>query len=309
MRKSLFFAVLGGFILLSVPERMLAQSHSLTIQITNQPENPVLFGKVSGDDFTAIDSAMVSNNLVIFYFPANALPGIYRLVFGKTTYAKLMNEGPQQLDLIFNNEDIEIQTDFKDPVGALRLTRSRENSLWYDFKSRQSEYEKALAMMEQEVDHFWKTGDSAKAIIAANEFNRIQLEWDLRIVQIVQQNRETFAAKLITLERTPLADAFLLPQERRQSLKKDFLANIDFTDDSLIQTSALTDKLFDFLVLFNEPGMNSIQRLRSYQEAVDRILSKSSENKTIDNFIREYLIHGFQVLEMPELVEHIESFR
>ena len=67
------------------------------IQIKNQPVNHVVFGKISGDDFKPADTILVhpvktarqeklkkpnSNSL------PNYSPGMYRLVFGQTTYAK-----------------------------------------------------------------------------------------------------------------------------------------------------------------------------------------------------------------------------
>jgi len=38
---------------------------------------------------------------------------MYRLILGKTTYAKVMDEPPQQLDFIYNNEDLIFETDFE----------------------------------------------------------------------------------------------------------------------------------------------------------------------------------------------------
>lgn len=89
-------------------------------------------GSIRGDKFTPVDtlelqqvegSLPVENNLdsqgsihqvtsshqmkqVSWQFPANATPGMYRLVFGQTAYAKVMGEPPQQLDFIFNKGDI-----------------------------------------------------------------------------------------------------------------------------------------------------------------------------------------------------------
>jgi len=283
------------------------QNFTLTAKITNQPDNPVVLGWIEGDNFTKTDSATVVNGQVQFSLPENAAPAVLRLVLGLTPYARVMNDDPQQLNLIFNNEDIEVALDFKDPVASLRVIRSNENRLWYDFMRRQNEYENALGLMEKEVDQLWQKTDSAKAIQTSNEFNRIQMDWDLRVAQIVQQNEGTFAARLISLKRKPMSDAFLSKEERKETLQSDFLNGIDFSDESLIHSSAYTDKIFDYLVLFNQPGLSEEQRSAAYIKAVDNVLSKTAGNPQVATFVKSYLIHGFEVLGMKDVQAHIRN--
>jgi len=286
-----------------------AQPYSLKVNISNQPDNPIVLGWISGDDFHKTDSATAFNGTVRFEFSADAHPGIYRLVFGKTGYARVMNQDPQTLDFIFNNENIELQTDFKEPFAALKVIHSAENTLYFDFMQRQREYEKALLIMEKQVDQLWNRKDTAGAIQMADEFNRLQMEWDLRVVQTIQQNSETFASKLIGIKRQALKDGFLSPAERTEALKKDFFSSVRFSDESLIYSSAYTDKVFQYLLLFNKPSYTREQRIDSYEKAVDTILRASRKNENVHQFIVAYLIHGFEVLQMPEVISHIERYK
>ena len=284
-----------------------SQPYSLKLHITNQPDNPVVLGWISGDDFHEIDSAKVFNNSATFTFPEESRPGVYRLIFGKTRYAQVMDEDPQTLDFIFNNENIELQTDFKRPVEALKVIRSDENQVYFDFITRKNEYQKALSFMEKELDLLWNKSDTSGATQLANEFNQLQMEWDLRVVQTMQQNDNKFASKLIGFERQALRDGFLSPEERNESHKNDFLKPLDFSDEDLIHSVAYTDKIFDFLVLFNDPLFTQEQRVDAYSKAVDQVLQETAENPKVSEFITNYLIHGFEVLEMPELVQHIKN--
>ncbi len=284
-----------------------SQPYSLKLHITNQPDNPVVLGWISGDDFHEIDSAKVFNNSATFTFPEESKPGVYRLIFGKTRYAQVMDEDPQTLDFIFNNENIELQTDFKKPVEALKVIRSDENQVYFDFITRKNEYQKALSFMEKELDLLWNKSDTSGATQLANEFNQLQMEWDLRVVQTMQKNDNKFASKLIGFERQALRDGFLSPEERNESHKNDFLKPLDFSDEDLIRSAAYTDKIFDFLVLFNDPLFTQEQRVDAYSKAVDQVLQETVENPKVSEFIRNYLIHGFEVLEMPELVQHIKN--
>ena len=142
---------------------------------------------------------------------------------------------------------------------------------------------------------------------ASNEFNRVQLDWDLRAAQIIQQNHTLFASKLIEWKRTPLRDAFLSPEERKETYRKEFLQNVNFSDESLIYSTAYTDKIFEFLTLFNEAGLNRQQRTQAYIDAVDMIFAKLGQNEKVDQFLIGYLDHGFHVLGMKEVIDHIKE--
>lgn len=300
-------ALLSTLFILASFSRAFTQSYSLELHISNQPDTPIVFGWISGDEFHKIDSALVFNQQVKFDFPEGSHAGIYRLLFGKTAYAKVMDEDPQILDFVFNNENIELQTDFKQPVEALRVIRSAENELYFDFMSRQREYEKALSFMEQEIDHYWEAGDTANASALANEFNQIQMDWDLRTKQIAAQNSELLASKLIAMNRQALKDGFLQPTERQLNFRKHYFTALNFSDEDLIFSAAYTDKVFDFLLLFNDPDFSREQRVQNYTAAVDQILQHTAPTPKVHEFIKKYLIHGFQVLEMDEVIRHIKQ--
>lgn len=284
-----------------------AQAFKLEFSILNPPDNFILLEAVSGDNVVVLDSALAKNGTVRFELPETAHAGVYRLVFGKTGYAKVMNLDPQTLDFIFNHEVINLKTDFKQPLETANVIKSDENKVYFDFLIRKKEFENVLKMMELELDVFWAKGDSAKAITAADEYNRIQMDWDLRTVQTAEQNNLLFAAKLIALQRTPLKDGFLSTDERNLTYRSEFLQNVNFNDEELIQSAGYTDKLFEYLKLFNQPGLTQSQRSKAYIKAVDMVFDKSVKNESVDKFIKSYLLHGFQVLGMKEVIDHIKA--
>ena len=284
-----------------------AQTFQIDVTIINQPDEYILLETVQGDNYTLIDRALPENGKIHFELQSDAHPGIYRLILGKTGYARVMNQDPQLLDFIFNKENVQLKTDFKNPLQTVQVIHSSENDVYFDFLIRLKEYESELSIMEQEADSYWAKGDSAKAISASNEVNRLQLDWDLRVAQTVQQNNSLFASKLIGLKRIPLKDAFLSPKERSENYRNEFLQTVNFSDETLIYSTAYTDKIFEFLTLYNNPEFNKQQRTAAYMEAVDRIFSKMGQNEQVDQFITEYLLHGFQVLEMKELIDHINE--
>jgi len=162
-----------------------AQTFKVEVQIKNQPAGNIIFGSVKGDEFTPIDSTSLKQSVgkITFTFPENAHTGVYRIVFGLSSAAKILKEPPQQLDFIFDNENLVFDTDFKDPVENLKVIQSKENTIWFDFLSRDKLIRKNIELLGKQIDQYWLKGDTAKVIEMANEFNQLQMESDLMVVQ------------------------------------------------------------------------------------------------------------------------------
>jgi hypothetical protein len=300
----LSFVLFGAF-----GRNSFAQTFTVEVQIKNQPNSTILFGSVKGDDFTAIDSTILQKPVgkVKFTFPANAHPGVYRINFGASSYAKIMNTAPQQLDFIFDNENLVFDSDFKDPVENLKVIESKENAVWFEFLAKDKILRQNIELLEKQIDQHWLVKDTAKVIEAANEFNQIQMERDLLVMQTSQENRGLFAAQMIKNQRQPLLDGFLTPEERKTSYKKEFFKTLDFSDASLINTSVYTDNIFNYLVSYNNPMFTQKQREAEYIKALDVIVLNIRQNDEVCRFIMGYLVHGFNVLKMDNVISYISK--
>lgn len=284
-----------------------AQPNSVGIIIKNQPDNPIVLGIVKGDNFIAIDSTLAENELVRFNLPNDALIGVYRLILGQTKYAKVMGESPQQLDFIFNKEDIVLETDFDAPETKTREIQSVENKVWFRFKERELVLKQQLNELEKSVNYYWSNNDSDNVIEKANEYNQLQIERDLFISQMIKENEGLFAAKLIQTFREPMLDGYLTEIQRKELFKKEYLKLLDFSDETLIYSQGYTDNIFNYLVSYNQKNFTQKQRELEYIKAVDLILEKINKNEKVQPFIIDYLIHGFEVLQLQKVITHISE--
>lgn len=323
-----------GFLLLIFPLFLNGQTYTLQVTIKNQPDNPVVIGTISGEKFSPLDSLELQPVLsglqmkrFNWQFPENAVPGMYRLIFGQTTYARVMGESPQQLDFVFNREDILFETDFKAPVDSLKIIQSNENQLWFSFLNKQKEFTYRLNIQEKEVDYFQlqmnetKNEVGAKTRLAeletqmaqkANAFNQLQLERERYLEQTIEKNDLFFATGLIQLFREPFRDGFLNRQERLEYFQREYFRYVDFSDESLIRSTVLTDKIFDYLVTYNQRGFTFEQREQAYMKAVDHLMGKiepvNSTTQFINpvyEFILDYLVTGFERLKMDKVLTYI----
>jgi hypothetical protein len=218
-----------------------------------------------------------------------------------------MNEPPQQLDFIFDNENLVFDTDFKSPVENLKVVQSKENTVWFGFLAKDKVIRQNIEILGKEIDSYWQKKDSAKAINLANEFNQLQMERDMFVVQNSQENRGLFVSQMIKNQRQPLSDGYLTPAERKQSFKKEFFKSLDFTNPALINSSVYTDNIFKYLVSYNNYEFTQKQREAEYIKALDIIVPNIKQNEQVYRFLMGYLVHGFKVLELQNVITYISK--
>ena len=265
-----------------------AQQFSVEVFITNQPDNYILFGSVMGDDFTPIDSTFIypESRKVIFHFPENSPPGVYRIVLGKTPYARMMGEAPQQFDFIFNNENMVFKTDFKEPVKKLEVVKSVENDVWYEFRAKDKILQDELTGLKKEIAYYLSINDTLKMDKKATDYNTLQMARDLFIKELAKRNSELLVSNIIINQRSPLLDGYLSDKERDEVYKKEFFKVLDFTDERLIRSSVYTDKVFEYLVNYNDPYYTTEEREKEYIKAVDIVLPGVNKNESAIAVVR-----------------------
>lgn len=300
LNKSIFTIFLLTIAILS-----FTQPYSIGIIIKNQPDTPIVLGAIKGDDFIAIDTAFAEKELVRFDLPEGASIGIYRIIMGQTPYARVMNEAPQQLDFIFYNEDIVLETDFKSPETETKVIQSDENEIWFDFIKKEQFIKQNLNELKKEVNYYWAKDDTDNAIKTATEYNQLQMEHDLFVTETAKKYTGRFAAKQISTFREPLLDGYLTEIQRQELFQKEYFKTLDFTDESLINSQVYTDNIFKYLISYNKKELTKEQREREYIKAVDIILANTNKNEKVYEFVLKYLVHGFEVLEMGNIITYI----
>lgn len=301
--------IIIALIFIGTIRNLNAQSYHVELKVADQPDNPISFGWMQGDNFNLIDSTYIDkmNGKVALNFPVNAHPGTYRIILGKTTYAKIMDEAPQQLDLIFNNENIVVETNFKSPVESIKIIESEENKVWFNFLEKDNLLRRDIKNYEQIVNRYWASGDKEKAIEAAGLYNQLQLERDVFVKAAADQNLGLLASVYIKNQRLPLLDGYLSETERNAFYRKTFLRNLDFTDDRLINSSVYSDIIFEYLSHYNNPEFTKEQREDAYIQAVDILFPMINKNEKVYQFLANYVVNGFKILQMNRVISHIQA--
>lgn len=307
--KTLKQALLISILLFFNVADLFPQEYSIEVFIDNQPDNFIVFGAVKGDSFTPIDSTFIypESRKVIFRLPADSHPGFYRIVLGKTPYARVMNEPPQQFDFIFNRENIVLKTDFKEPLKKMEVLESAENGVWFEYLAKNRVLKEEIETLEKEIELFRSRNDKANTDKKINDYNTLQLARDMYITELVKMHGDLLAASAIYNQRLPVLDGFLSPEERKKVFQTDFFKPLDFTDERLIYSTIYTDRIFEYLVSYNNPEFTKEQREAAYIAALDVIFPAIRKNDKVYHFIRDYLLHGFRVLQLQKVISYIST--
>jgi hypothetical protein len=91
-----YFLFIPNYIQSSINQR-----NRITLHLKNQPNTQIILGNLQGDKFTPIDSTHSDDGVIKFQLPENLSNGMYRIILGQTTYAKVMNQPPSAIGFYF----------------------------------------------------------------------------------------------------------------------------------------------------------------------------------------------------------------
>jgi len=287
------------------------QPYNLQIKITNQSKNNIVLGKVRGDRFIFLDSlnseGFTSDETLTkifkYKFPENSTIGTYRLILGKTRYAEIMNEPPQQIDFIFNNENINFETDFNDPIEKISIIESEENKAWFAFKNKEKMYRQWLTQLRQTINNSQVNESEIQG--KKVEYNMAMMERETFIQQSVKEKPHLFVSKIFKMFHEPLTDAYLNKEEGRIAYVNEYFNNLDFNDEELINTTIYTDKVIHYIQSYGQYGLSREQQENEFIKAVDIVIGHVNKNQVVYEFILDYIVRGFENLNLKKALAHI----
>ena len=295
-----------------------AKEFSFEINIKNQPETDIIFGAVKGDKFIPIDTFRViaaNSEKIKLEFPisSNQQPGIYGLVLGQTTFAKVMNEPPQMLNFIFNNENIAFETDFNSPADSLTVLLSEENRIWFDFQKNHKKLIEEISWAEKEIDYYRLNDNQIGLQSSIKKFNQLQTDLNNFIHSVALIHQGLFVSELVVMYRRPFVDGKLTPNERKISRQNNFFSVVHLSNKNLINSSLLNSTAFEYLMSFADPGLERDKQIQQFIKACENILTavpkgnNTLQKNEVYEFLLDYLVRGFEKLNQPEAIEFLAT--
>jgi thiol-disulfide isomerase/thioredoxin len=292
-----------SFLLSVLSVCLFSQTYSIKAHITRLPVNKIILTRIHGDDLYAVDSLVASGEYFSFSLPQNSSVGLYRIILGKTKRAEFMGGAAQSIDLIFNLENITLNSDFNFPTDSLQILQSEENKIYYSFLKKYEQLDYRIQQVYPIIMNYPKSTDFFNS--AVNEFDNLQKEQGKLIEEYSLEYPGTYASRIIKVYRTPFLEGTWTEMERVLYMREHFFDGLDFDDKLLLNSNIYTKKIIDYLSLYRNPNLVQSEQEYLFIEAVDKILSSTNKDRDVYGFILNYLVKGFEKFKFEKVLTHI----
>jgi len=282
---------------------IFSQSYSIKADISGLPANKIILTRIHGDNLYTIDSLIAARQDFSFSLPQDLPVGLYRLILGKTKRAEFMGGPPQSIDLIFNNENISINSDFNFPLDSLKIIESEENKIYYSFQNKYNQLEYRIQQVYPLIINYPKSTAFFK--IAVDEFHNLQREQIQLIEETVKKYPDTYASAMIKMKRTPFLEGTWTEMERVLFMREHFFDGLDFENKLLLNSNVYTKKIIDYLSLYRNPNLVQSDQEDLFIMAVDKILPATNKDREVYGFVLNYLVEGFEKFKFEVVLNHI----
>ena len=281
-------------LLILLPFSIFAQQNKLDGQIKGVTAKKILISGFYGSEQRPFDSiAFDKNGKFSFSFSKNQPVGMYRLRFGENRF----------IDIIYNHEDIVFETHYNAIIDSLKFNKSIENQLYFGYLNQRNETEYRLSLLNPLLSRYPSGDPFYKQIV--QEFTQLSTGLDDFINNLITENKNTFTAKFVKTDRTPMPDATMVEDVRVDFMKAHFFDQADFSDTSLLRTNLIANKIIQYLSFYQNNQMTKDQLEIEFIKAVQVIMFKTKSSPEIYAYAMDYLISGFESYGFEKVITYI----
>jgi thiol-disulfide isomerase/thioredoxin len=266
--------------------------YEIKVHINGLGDSTIYLGNHYGEKQYVRDTVKCDHNGWATFKGPDSLPGgIYLVVLPGKTY----------FEIIVNEQKFTIETDTVDYVKNMKITGSLENKLFNDHQRFIMDKTRASQEIKARMDANKDNKDSLAILKkAVSDMDKEVKDYRLKIIN---DYPKTFMAKIIkTMQEPEPPDP---PKDAKGNItdstfqfkyyKAHYLENVDFSDDRLLRTPLLQNKIKTYTQQLTVPYPDSII------VSVDTIIERSRANKevfkycvaTLANFYETSNIMGY----------------
>jgi peroxiredoxin len=265
----------------------------INIRVENCSDNKAALSFLSGENISFIDSVKVNDENEFNFSLANHHLGIYRVTFNNKAW----------LDFIYDNEDVEIETDANDILDSLKIIKTESNKIYYEFIKLNKDYKTKLELLQLILARYPKEDEYYQT--TKEKLIQVQEEYLYFVNGTAQANPNSFVARYVRSAQLPIVESNIPFEEQLTYLKTHSLDNVNFYDDGLIYSDAFTNKTIEYLTYYRNPQLPLEPLEKEFMSAIDTILSKAKVNKIVYTHIVEYLLDGFKKFGFDNVINYI----
>ncbi|OQX80281.1 MAG: hypothetical protein B6D64_03425 [Bacteroidetes bacterium 4484_276] len=281
-------------LLLLLPVFAISQNYKINGRINGLTDGKIGISAFYGNEDKAMDSISVGADGTFEYaFPAEAQNGMYRLRFGQNRF----------MDIIYNYENIAFHTVLDFMIDSLVFTHSVENQVYFGYLNRRSKIEYKLELLEPLLSLYPK--DDPFYVEISVKYENMTSGFEKYINELIDDNEGRYVARLIKMDFTPFPPSSLTEQARFDYLKAHFFDNMDFSDTSMLRSNVLSNKMLQYLSLYQNNRMPKEVLELEFIKAVTVIMNETKENPLVYEYVMDYLIGGFESYGFEKVITYI----
>ncbi len=266
-------------------------------KIEGSKDTPLVFNRLRGHKETKIAELKTEKDGT-FIISLNEIPpsGQYRL---------RIDPGKQNgiLDFLVTGENMRFSTHLDFLTDSIHFENSGINEAWYQYFHVKDDFEGRLAILDHLLGIYPDDKRFYPEII--KEFNLLQDERDVEFKKIIIEFPGTLLEKYIRSDQPPRINPFLSAEERKDSFRRNFFKNLDFTDTMLLRTDIFPGKVLSYIMLYRNSQMNREQQALEFIRATDNLLPLAMVQPVVYNYLLEYTISGFEQIGLEQVLQHI----
>lgn len=267
-----------------MPAGLLAQQATITGTITGLPDAAIKITDFYGNENRLIDSVRTdATGSFGVSFSQQQPTGLYRLRWNDRDY----------LDIIYDQQPVVYKTDLSALIDSLVFIKSLQNQHYYQYLNLRNMTQFKLELIEPVLTYY--PADSTDFYNAVRtEHEEVQQQLADLVASIRNQHPESFAASLVQADYMPPMPETLQPEEQLQYLRVHFFDAVNFEDTSLLYSNIVSNKILQYLSLYQNNRLNKDQLEIEFIKAVDRIMAVTSVNQMMYEYALDFLIRGFE---------------
>ncbi|MCL2510720.1 MAG: TlpA family protein disulfide reductase [Bacteroidales bacterium] len=251
-----------------------------------------------GENQMLVDSAQQNTTTGKYEFrhSENMPTGLYNVRSGKKNAFIILNDAEKKLELSFC---------FNNPIQTMKVVRSTENAVYYDFMRVDEGLWKAIGALEAAVVRYPQ--NEAFFDTLAQKYHRLQNERLTMIDDVQRLYPDSYTAKIVATHRTPFLNAHWNKATRSKVMREDFFYNINMGDTMLLRSDVYIEKAVRYMELYMNPDASYEVLQHELTIAIDKILSACSQNKQVFAFMLEYLTAVAAEYHFNTILEHLSE--
>ena len=233
------------------------------------------------------------------------------------------------MDVIYNRNNIElsiarpnVQAGKYSLTDGIDVLSSGDNRIYYgflrtlDLRRKRTVLLNQLKLLYPHSKDNEKVSENNTASHPENETElfRGQIEGEMRnlhkgfegyIQQLIDNNPDSYAAKIIKTMKTPVLKVEVSGNGRKEWLKEHFWDNVDLSDATLLHSPVIPSKIFEYLSLYNDKRLSREEQEMAIIEAMDDILFRAQADDTVFGVVLDIVTRRFEKSEYELVLTYI----